>query len=384
MRFENSVRGKVADYGKMTFAEMSRLIKDTNAVDMARAFANFNSDEKLNSLIKKHVDEGRNNYISTNGHKGLREQIVNMYHDMYDIEYDSSTEVTITAGASQAIYTILSALVHENDEVIIFEPSYDLYAPAVQINGGNPIFVQLQDSDYHIDWEQVRMLISPNTRFIILNSPNSPTGAILKAHDLEQLQHVVNGTDIIILSDESLQHLVYDGFEHQSICKNKELAKRSFVVSGFGKPFQITGWRVGFCLAPENLMHEFRKLHQYIGFNINTPAQFALAEYLETGVDFKQISKSFQKKRDLFCNLISNSRFTIHNIKSGIYQLLSYENISELKEVEMTTHLVKDFGVAGVPLSAFSHDKTDYGILRFCFARPDDVIQKAASILNKV
>ena len=384
MKFNHTIRGKIADYGTMIFSEVSRLFNEYRAIDLSRGFPNFQQDKKLAQLIKKHVDEDRNYYLSINGHKGLRRNISAIFKDKYGIEYDPSQEITITAGASQAIYTVLSSTVRENDEVIIFEPSYDLYAPTVEINQGKPIYVKLEEHDFHIDWSKVQKLITPNTRMIILNNPNSPTGTILKAHDLDELHRIVNGTDIMVPGDESLQFVIYDGYEHNSLARKRELAERSFIVGGFGKAFQITGWRVGFCIAPEDLMHEFRKLHQYIAFNVNTPAQFALDEYLSGGVDFGQISGAFGQKRDYFAQLLSDTSFELLPVKSGMFQPVKFPNEEGLSDKDFALKLIKEYGVAGVPLSAYLHDHSNYGIVRFCFARPQEVLDEAAQKLKLV
>ncbi len=384
MEFNHTIRGKIADYGTMIFTEVSKLFNEHRALDLARSFPNFEMNHHLARLIKKHIDEDRNNYVSTNGHKGLRRNISGIFKDQYGRNYDPSSEVTITAGASQAIYTVLSTMVRDNDEVIIFEPSYDLFAPTVEINHGKPVYVELEQPDFHIDWAKVQRQISPKTRFIIINNPHNPSGRILKAHDMEELKRIVNGTDIMILADESLQFLVYDGYEHHSIAKDEDLAKRSFVVGGFGKTFQITGWRVGFCLAPEDLMHEFRKLHQYIAFNVNTPAQFALDEYLSGGVDFAANAQKFAEKRDFLFSKLKQTSLEPIPVKSGIFQPVKFENPENLSDKDMALKLIKEIGVAGIPLSAYSHDQTNYGILRFCFARPQDTVEKAIERLKQI
>lgn len=384
MKFNHSVRGKIADFGTMIFSEVSHMFNEHKALDLSRGYPNFKQNEELTKIIQKHIAEDRNNYISINGHAGLRKQIAEQVEQRYNMSYDPKKEVTITAGASQAIYTVLSSMIRENDEVIIFDPSYDLFAPTIEINQGKPIYVKLEQPKYTIDWEKVQKLISPKTRMIILNNPHNPTGTIFKAHDLDELQRIVNGTDIMILADESLQYLVYDGYEHHSVSKYRALAERSFVVGGFGKIFQITGWRVGYCIAPEDLMHEFRKLHQYIAFNVNTPAQFALDEYLSSEIDYGQIANEFAQKRDYFASLLGKTPFTPIRIRSGIFQAVTYENGHNLTDKDVALKLIRENGVAGVPLSAYSHDKSNYGVLRFCFARPDEVLEEAAERLAKV
>lgn len=381
MKFDHSIRGKVSDFGTMVFSEFSKLFNEHRAIDLSRGFPNFERNETLISLIKKHIDEDRNYYLSVNGHKGLRKNIAALYKQHYGINYDGDTEVTITAGASQAVYTVLATMIRENDEVIIFEPAYDIFAPTVQVNQGKPIFVELEEPDFHIDWTKVQKLITPQTRMIILNNPHNPTGAILKSHDLQELQRIVNGTNIIILSDEKLQFLVYDGYEHHSIARYEQLAQRAFIVGGFGKTFQITGWRVGFCIAPEDLMHEFRKLHQYVAFNVNSAAQFALNEYISNGVDFKAIATKFAQNRDYFAELLVNTPFEPLPVKAGLFQSVRYNGEVNCSDMEFAMELIKSCGVAGVPISSYTHDKSDMGILRFCFARPDAVLEEAAAKL---
>ncbi|HEY6160246.1 MAG TPA: methionine aminotransferase, partial [Bacteroidia bacterium] len=332
----------------------------------------------------KYMKDGHNQYAPMAGVMPLREVIAQKTFDLYGAKYDPEKEITITAGATQAIYTAITAMIKEDDEVIVFEPAYDCYTPAIELNGGKTVYVQLKAPDYSIDWSQVQKLINHRTRMIIINTPHNPTGAVMTKEDMQKLEKMTKNTDIVIVSDEVYEHIIFDGQEHQSVARFPKLAERSFIISSFGKTFHTTGWKVGYCVAPENLMTEFRKVHQFLVFAVNTPVQLALAEYLQKKKNYTDLGKFYQKKRDHFNKLIRNSKFTFEPSAGTYFQLLKYEDISKDKDTDYSVRLVKEAGLASVPVSVFYHKPTDNKVLRFCFAKKEETLEKAADILCKI
>jgi methionine aminotransferase len=314
----------------------------------------------------------------------LREQIAAKVNRLHGADYHPDHEVTVTAGGTQAIFTAISAFVQANDEVIIFEPAYDCYAPAVKAMGGMVKYMPLNPPDFAIDWTQVQKLTNGNTRMIIINSPHNPTGMVWNEEDLQQLQKITRNTNILILSDEVYEHLIFDEKKHLSLAKYPELKERSLIVASFGKLFHTTGWKMGYCLAPEVLMKEFRKIHQFMVFSVNTPMQHAIAEYLNENENFEDLGILFQEKRDFFRELISGSCFQLMNCHGSYFQLLSYQDISEEPDTDFAARLVKEHGVASIPVSAFYSKNTDHHLLRFCFAKKEATLEKAAAALMKV
>lgn len=384
MHYPNVISSKLPNVGTTIFTVMSKLATDHQAINLSQGFPDFACDSYLIELISKYMREGQNQYAPMAGALPLREIISRKTAALYGAQYDPETEITITAGATQAIYTAISAVIHEGDEVIIFEPAYDCYQPAIEMNGGKTIYLQLKAPDYSIDWEQVRRVINHRTKMIIINTPHNPTGSILSAADMTMLQKLTKDTDIIILSDEVYEHIIFDGQPHQSAARFPYLAERSFIISSFGKTFHATGWKIGYCVAPKNLMAEFRKVHQFLVFSCNTPIQLALAEYLKEEQHYLQLGNFYQKKRDHFISLIANSRFSL-NASSGTYfQLLQFGKISQEKDTDFAIRLTKEFKLASIPISVFYHDPVDHGVLRFCFAKKEETLEKAAAIINKI
>jgi methionine aminotransferase len=314
----------------------------------------------------------------------LREQIAKKTFNLYGAEYHPESEITVTAGATQAIYTAIAAMIHEEDEVIIFTPAYDCYEPAIELNGGKAVFVQMNAPNYSVNWEQVKKLINQRTRMIIINTPHNPTGTILKEEDMLALEKIVSNTDIVILSDEVYEHIIFDDNKHQSACKFPGLAERSFIVSSFGKTFHNTGWKVGYCIAPKNLMAEFRKAHQFIVFSVNHPMQYALAEYLKNENNYLSLSSFYQQKRDFFNGLIKDSKFKILPSAGTYFQLLSYKGISDKADTDYAIELTEKNKIAAIPVSVFYNKNIDEKILRFCIAKKEETLLKAAEILNKI
>ncbi len=325
-----------------------------------------------------------NQYAPMPGILNLREAIAEKTEDLYGSKFNPDTEITITPGGTEAIYAAITAVIQEGDEVIMFEPAYDCYAPAVELNRGVPIYVELRPPEYKIEWNDVKKLVSQRTKMIMINSPHNPTGSVLSANDLRQLQRITLNTDIIILSDEVYEHIIFDGLEHHSILKYPRLAERSFVIFSFGKTYHNTGWKMGYCIAPSELMREFRKAHQFIVFSANTPIQHAFAEIMKDASHYLGLKDFYEEKRNYFLKLMTGLPFTIRPASGSYFQCMGYEKITSEKDQDFAMQLTKDFGVASIPVSAFYHHNTDYKILRFCFAKEKDTLEKAAERLQKL
>ena len=383
-KFNGNIISKLPGVETSIFAVMSGLANQHKAINLSQGFPDFPVSEKLISSIHKKMKAGLNQYAPMPGVAAFREQIVNKAFKTYGIEYNVDSEVTVTAGATQALFTAVTAFIREEDEVIIFEPAYDSYGPAVRLNGGVVKYSQLRLPDYHIDWQEVARMITHRTKMIIINTPHNPSGSILSEEDMLHLQRITKNTDIIILSDEVYEHIIFDGEMHESVCAYPELAERSLVVGSFGKTFHATGWKMGFVLAPENLMKEFRKAHQFNVFAVNTPIQHALADYMTDPENYLHLGEFYQQKRDFFTERVKGSRFKIIPSYGTYFQLLDYSAISEEKEMDFATRLITEFGLASIPVSAFYQKKDDNKILRFCFAKSEETIEKAAEILCKI
>ncbi len=382
--FEGTLISKLPHTGTSIFAIMSGLANEVGAINLSQGFPNFPVSDKLIGLVNHYMQKGMNQYAPMQGVMALREAISAKVSNTFGITYDPATEINITAGATQAIFSIITALVGSGDEVIIIEPAYDSYAPAVELNGGTVRYSTLNLPDYSVNWAEIRSLVNSRTRLIIINSPHNPTGSVLAAADLQELDKITRGTDIVVLSDEVYEHLIFDGLRHESICYYPSLASRSFVIGSFGKTFHTTGWKTGFVLAPANLMTEFRKAHQFIVFAGNTPMQYALAEFLNDPDNYNYLPGFYQQKRDFFLNQIQGSRFRIIPCHGTYFQLLDYSDISEESELDFAIRLTREFKVASVPVSPFYHEKKDYRVLRFCFAKTEETLEKAGRILKGI
>lgn len=382
--YPNLITSKLPAVGTSIFTVMSKLANDCNAINLSQGFPDFACSPELVKLVNQHMKAGQNQYAPMAGLPRLREAIAQKTQDLYSIAYDPETEITVTAGATQAIFTVIAAFVKEGDEVIIFEPAYDCYSPAIELNGGKPVYAQLKFPNYSIDWDEVKKLIKQKTRMIIICTPNNPSSNILTAADMQKLEKLTKNTDIIILSDEVYEHIIFDGFEHQSVARYPKLAERSFIVSSFGKTYHTTGWKMGYCLAPKNLMQEFRKAHQYIVFSANTPIQHAYADYLSNKEEYLNLGKFYQQKRDYFLELIKTSRFVPLPVSGSYFQLLKYNNITKEKDTDFAVRLTKEHGIASIPVSVFYHKPQDNKVLRFCFAKSNETLEKAAKILCSV
>ena len=382
--FPDVVTSKLPQTGTSVFAVMSQMAREHNAINLSQGFPDFPVSEHMVELVHKYMREGHNQYAPMPGLPWLREAIAEKTEFLYSAQYDPETEITVTAGATQAIFTAIMSLIREDDEVIVFEPAYDSYVPAIKLAGGVPICVQLKLPDYHIDWSEVKKVISGRTRMIIINSPHNPSGSILSAADMMQLEKLTKNSSILILSDEVYEHIIFDGREHQSVCRYPNLARRSLVMCSFGKTFHATGWKMGYCLAPANLMKEFRKTHQFVVFCVNTPVQYAIAEYLQNKDNYMHLGSFYQEKRDYFLQLIATSRFKVVPASGTYFQVLDYSRISEESEMDFATRLTREFGVASVPNSYFYNKPVNNQTLRFCFAKGNETLEKAAEILCRI
>jgi len=370
--------------GTTIFTVMSKLATECGAINLSQGFPDFPIDQTLSDLVHAAMRAGYNQYAPMPGIQPLREAISGMFSDKYGAEYHPETEITVTAGATQALFAAIAAFVRPGDEVIVFEPAYDSYAPAVMSQGGLVKYARLNPESYTIDWNTLPSLISGNTRMIIINSPHNPSGSILTAEDMKRLDKLTNNRDIVILSDEVYEHLIFDGNLHESACRYPGLAKRTLVVGSFGKTFHATGWKCGFVLAPANLTAEFRKMHQFIVFAVNTPVQYAIAEFMQNPQNFLNLGGFYQEKRDYFLKLISGSRFQPIPASGTYFQLLNYSRISDEKEFDFAVRLTKEYGIASVPVSSFYHNQADHRVLRFCFAKTAGTLEKAAEVLCRI
>lgn len=364
---------------------MSKMANDHNSINLSQGFPNFPVDGKLIDLCTEYMKKGLNQYCPMQGVIELREALAEKTEKLYGTHYCPDKEVNITAGATQAIFTIISTVINEGDEVIIIEPAYDCYEPAIELMGGITNRVQLQEGTYKVNWSEVQKMINSKTRLLIINTPHNPTGSILRKEDMLELQKIVKWNDqLMILSDEVYEHIIFDGERHESVCRYPELASKSFVVYSFGKTFHATGWKVGYVLAPENLMAEFRKVHQFNVFTVNTPVQYALAEYLKNEDNYNYLPQFYQEKRDVFYNAIQETKFNIIPSKGTYFAMLNYSNYSDEGDMAFAERLTKEFGVASIPVSVFYSNKRDDKVLRFCFAKTQDVIEQAAEKLIKI
>lgn len=379
-----AISSKLPRAGTSIFAVMSGLANETGAINLSQGFPDFAISEKLIGLVTEYMHKGFNQYAPMQGVLKLREAIAAKVQATFGMAYNPDTEINITAGATQAIFTAISAIIRPGDEVIVLEPAYDSYAPAVELNGGTVRYSSLKSPGYEVNWPEVKSLMNAHTRMIIINTPHNPTGSVLSAADMLELGRITDQTNIIILSDEVYEHLIFDGIRHESVCYYPGLASRSFVIGSFGKTFHATGWKTGFVLAPANLMTEFRKAHQFVVFASNTPVQHAIADFLADSSNYEVLPDFYQKKRDFFTGLVSSSRFRIIPCKGTYFQLLDYRKISDENERDFAIRITREFGVASVPVSPFYHDGKDNKVLRFCFAKTEETLEKAAEILCRI
>lgn len=375
---------KLTNVETSIFSVMSALANKHNAINLSQGFPNFKSDQKLIDGVTKAMNSGYNQYAPMAGSLELREAISKKFELLYNSSYHPETEITITAGATQAIFTIISTFIKPEDEVIIFKPAYDSYQPSIEANGGTAIAIALEAPNYTINWDLVKQAITSKTKMIIINTPHNPSGTVLTKNDMLKLQELTQNTNIIVLSDEVYEHIIFDEEQHQSVCLFSDLKQRSFITASFGKTFHNTGWKVGYCCAPKALMEAFRNLHQFNVFSVHHPTQKALAEYLQEPNHYLELPKFYQEKRDTFLNLIKNSRFKFTPSKGTYFQVLDYSEITDMNDVEFARQLTTKNGIASIPLSVFYDNKLDHNVLRFCFAKTNDTLKQAANILNNI
>ena len=384
MNYPNPITSKLPKVGTTIFTVMSALANEHKAINLSQGFPNFDVSPKLVSLIHQKMKEGLNQYAPMQGVPRLREVLCEKMEKLYGAKYHPDKEINITSGGTQAIYSALTAVVREGDEVIVIEPAYDCYVPAIELNGGIPVYVQLKGPNHTIDWNDVKKVVTPRTKVIMINTPHNPMGSVMSAEDMKELEKIVSGTHIIIISDEVYEHIIFDGHKHESVCKYPGLSERSFVIYSFGKTYHATGWKMGYCFAPENLMVEFRRVHQFIVFTSNTPFQHALAEYINDCDDYKELSGFYQAKRDFFLKQIKGSKFKFVPASGSYFQLLDYSAITNEKDTDYAIRMTKENGVASIPTSVFYHEPVDNKLLRFCFAKTDETLKKAGEKLCRI
>lgn len=378
------INSKLPDIKETIFTTMSVLAQQHNAINLGQGFPDFPMSSELIERVHHYMQTGHNQYVHMNGLPQLRKALAEKVLHLYNNNINADDEITVTPGATYAIYTALTTVLQPGDEVIVFEPAYDSYIPNIEINGGVPVLIELKYPDYKIDWAEVKARITSRTKMIMLNTPHNPTGSVITANDIKQLAALVKNTNIFILSDEVYEHLIFDDKPHESILKYPELYSRSFVTFSFGKTFHCTGWKMGYCIAPPSLMKEFRKVHQFNCFTCNSPIQFAIADVIKNKDSYAGLPAFMQQKRDYFQNLMSKTKFTPLPSYGSYFQIYSYKDISNESEREFAIRLTKDYGVATIPVSAFYKTATDNKVLRFCFAKKEETLAASVEKLMKV
>ncbi len=379
------IETKLPKVGTTIFSVMSQLALEHKAVNLGQGFPDFEPPQPLRDAITRAMGEGRNQYAPGIGLPTLREQIALKTERMYGHRISADTDVTVTSGATEALFAAIAAVVRTGDEVIVFDPAYDSYEPAIELQGARAVHIPLTAPTFGVDWQRVRDAVTPKTRMILINSPHNPTGAVLSAADLDELAGIVRDTEIVVLSDEVYEHIVYDGAQHESVLRHPELAARSIVVSSFGKTYHCTGWKLGYAVAPKALSAEFRKVHQYLTFCTFHPAQVAFAEFMaSTPEHYMELPAFYQVKRDRFRELIKPSRFKLLDVPGGYFQLVDYSAISDKDDVAFCEWMVKEGGVAAIPLTPFYDKAPGTHLLRLCFAKSDATMNAAAERLCKL
>lgn len=370
--------------GTTIFTVMSKLAADLGAINLSQGFPDFDCDPALVDAVAKHMREGRNQYAPMQGVPALRQAIAAKYEHFHGRRYDPDTEVTVTSGGTEAIFDAVTCVAGPGDEVIVLEPCYDCYVPAIELSGATPVVVSLKLPDYSVDWEALRSAVTPRTRVLMLNTPHNPTGAILTGEEIEKLKELVRGTDILIVSDEVYEHIIFDGLQHESMARHAELAARSFIIGSFGKTYHVTGWKVGYAVAPAALSAEFRKVHQFVTFSTMTPVQHAIAEMMSAPERLRELGPFYQAKRDLFLHLMEGSRFRPLPCRGSYFQLMDYSAITDESDADFAIRLTKEHGVASIPTSPFLYASSAPRVLRFCFAKKDETLERAAERLRGV
>jgi len=379
-----TIPSKLPDVKTTIFTTVGNLARKHDAIDLSQGFPNFEADSKLMEYVSQAMAQGHNQYAAMQGYYGLREIISEKIEKLHQRSYDPEKEITVTVGATQAIFTAITAFVHQGDEVIVLKPAYDCYEPAIEVNGGVPVYVQLNAKDYKVDWEEFKNKISPKTRMVVINTPHNPSGRIFSREDMLQLQEILRPTNIILVSDEVYEHIVFDGAEHQSASRFDDLAQRSFICASFGKTFHVTGWKMGYCAAPAELMHEFRKTHQFAVFCVDHPVQRAMAKYLKNEENYLGLNAFYQEKRNFFLNGLKESKFKFTPSQGTYFQLIDYSEITTESDEDLAKRLIIEYKLACIPISSFNVGGRQDGVLRFCFAKKRETLEKALVILNQL
>lgn len=376
-----TIQSKLPNVGITIFTVMSKLAADHQAINLSQGFPDFDPHPDLIELVSKYMREGLNQYAPMQGLPLLRQRIAEKVKSLYGADVDPHSDITVTSGATEALFAAITAVVQPGDEVVILEPAYDSYAPVVHLNQGRPLFVPLRFPDYQVDWDRVRDTLTDRTRLLVINSPHNPSGQALDADDIAALQAVIADRDLYILSDEVYEHIIFDGRRHESMLRYPELSRRSFVVSSFGKTYHTTGWKIGYCIAPRHLSAEFQKMHQYITFTSSTPVQRAYADFMEHSEPYLSLAGFYQQKRDTFLRLMEPSRFKALPCAGTYFQMMDYSAITDEADVDFSRRMTTQYGVAAIPPSVFYNHPKDHKVLRFCFAKRDETLERAAEIL---
>ena len=375
---------KLPSSGVTIFSVMSQLAQEVGAINLGQGFPDFNCAPELVDAVERCMREGHNQYAPMLGVYALREALARKIELLYGHRYDPVTEIVVTSGATEGLFSTLTALVRPGDEVLLFQPAYDSYAPAVQLSGGTPVFVTLRRPDYRVDWDEVRRALTPRTRVIVLNTPHNPTGMVLDASDITELIRVLQQTDAFVVSDEVYEHIVFDGERHESMARYPEIAARAVVISSFGKTYHTTGWKIGYCAAPQRLAEEVARVHQWVTYAVNTPIQRAYADMVDRNPLCADVTRFYQAKRDRFLQLIRSSRFRPLACRGTFFQVVDYSMITDERDADFAIRLTKEHGVAAIPISPFLTGVEPGPVLRFCFAKRDETLEAAAERLCKV
>jgi len=385
MSFAQAIRPKLPAGGVSIFAVMTRLANEVGAINLSQGFPDFETSPELIDTVAKYMREGFNQYAPMPGVVALREALSTKIERLYGRRYDPVTEITVTTGATEALFVALTAFVHPGDEVLMFQPAYDSYPPAVILSGGKPVYVTLRYPDYRIDWDEVRRAVTSRTRVIVVNSPHNPTGMMWTADDVRELARVLQGTDAVVIADEVYEHIVFDGARHESFARYPEIADRAVVISSFAKTYHTTGWKVGYCAAPPALTSEIQSIHQWVTFAVNHPAQMAYADIVRANPECRDVTTFYQGRRDTFRSLIQGSRFKTMACRGTFFQMLDYSAITDEGDADFALRLTREHGVAAIPISPFLSGGEPAGpVLRFCFAKRDATLERAAERLCRV
>ena len=378
------IQSKLPATGVSIFSVMSHLAEEHSAINLSQGFPDFDCAPQLVDAVARHMREGNNQYAPMQGVFVLREALSRKIELVYGRRYDPGTEITVTSGATEGLFSTLTALVRPGDEVVLFQPAYDSYAPAVRLSGGTPVFVTLRGPDYRVDWDEVRRAVTPRTRVIVVNAPHNPTGMLLDRSDMRELAGVLQRTDAVVVADEVYEHIVFDGRSHESIAKYPEIAERAVVISSFGKTYHTTGWKVGYCAAPAALSVEIARVHQFVTYAVNGAIQRAYAEFVTRDPAASDVAPFYQAKRDRFLGLIAGSRFRPLPCRGTYFQMLDYSAITDERDVDFALRLIKEHGVATIPISPFLSGADPGPVLRLCFAKRDETLARAAERLRRV